>query len=253
MSREHIIPESFGNKEHTLPPGVVCDKCNNYIGRKVEKPLLDSPYFKEQRFKMSVPSKENKIPMIGGIHLQSRTLIELMKRSDEDGISIGAAPGEDESQWIQALTEQKNGTLIIPIVSPPNDYVISRFIAKVGLEVLASRLIKVEGGLDEVVDKPELDDLRSYVRIGTPGRVWQYSCRSLYPPDFLFTEQGEVFEVLHEYDILVTESFEFYIVVALFGVEYVLNLGGREIDGYHEWLRNHNARSPLYVNRNAQL
>ncbi|WP_442948483.1 HNH endonuclease [Nostoc sp.] len=68
-SREHIIPESFGNKEHTLPPGVVCDRCNNYIARKVEKPLLDSPYFKEQRFKMSIPSKRNKIPMIRGIHL----------------------------------------------------------------------------------------------------------------------------------------------------------------------------------------
>jgi hypothetical protein len=252
-SREHIIPESFGNKEHILPPGIVCDRCNNYIAREVEKPLLDSPYFKEQRFKRSVPSKRNKIPTISGIHLQSHTLIELMKRPDEDGIGIGAAPGEDESRWIQAVTGQKNGTLIIPIASPPNDYAISRFIAKVGLESLASRLIKVEGGLDEVVDKPELDELRSYVRIGTPGRVWPYFCRSIYPPNFLFTEQGETFEVLHEYDILVTESFEFYIVVALFGVEYVLNLGGREIEGYYEWLRNHNDRSPLYVDKNAQL
>jgi len=138
---------------------------------------------------MSVPSKRNKIPTIRGIHLESRTLIELMKRPDEDEIAIGAALGQDESRWIQTLTGQRNGTLIIPVASPPNDYTISRFIAKVGLESLAFHCIQVEGKLDEVVDKPELDELRSYVRIGTPGKVWPYSCRSIYPPNFLFTER----------------------------------------------------------------
>ncbi|MBD2665175.1 HNH endonuclease [Richelia sinica FACHB-800] len=252
-SREHIIPESFGNKEHTLPPGVVCDRCNNYIAREIEKPLLDSPYFKEQRFNMSVPSKRNKIPTISGIHLQSHTLIEFMKRPNEDGTSIGAALGQNESRWIKSVTEQKHGTLIIPVASLPDDYAISRFLAKVGLESLASRLIDIEGGLDEIVDKPELNELRSYVRIGTPGRVWPYSCRSIYPPDFLFVKEGETFEVLHEYDILVTDSSEFYIVVALFGVEYALNLGGREIDGYYKWLQHNDNRSPLYSGKNTQL
>jgi hypothetical protein len=251
-SREHIIPESFGNKEHTLPPGVVCDKCNNYIAREVEKPLLDSLYFKEQRFKMSVPSKKNKIPKIGGIHLQSRTLIELMKQPNELGISIGAASDQDESRWIESVVKKQPGTLIIPVASPPDDYAISRFLAKVGLEALASRLIHVEGGLDEVVDKPELNELRSFVRVGSPGKVWPYSCRSIYPPNFLFAEGAEMFEILHEYDILVTDSSEFYIAVALFGVEYALNLGGREIDGYYEWLKHNDNRSPLYSGKNTQ-
>lgn len=252
-SREHIIPESLGNKEHMLPPGVVCDRCNNYIAREVEKPLLDSPYFKEQRFNMSVPSKRNKIPMINGIHLQSRTLIDIMKRPDEDGIGIGAALGQDDSRWIKSVKEQRHGTLIIPMASPPEGYIVSRFVAKVGLEALASRLIDSEDGLDEIVDKPELDELRSYVRVGTPGKVWPYSCRSIYPPDFLFADKGETFEVLHEYDILVTDSFELYIVVALFGVEYALNLGGREMDGYDEWLRHNDNRSPLYSGKNTRL
>jgi len=75
----------------------------------------------------------------------------------------------------------------------------------------------------------------------------------IYPPDFLFVGKGETFEVLHEYDILVTDSSEFYIVVALFGVEYALNLGGRKIDGYYEWLQHNNNRSPLYSGKNAQL
>jgi len=41
-SVEHVIPESLGNHSLTLPPGVVCDNCNNYFSRKVEKPFLES-------------------------------------------------------------------------------------------------------------------------------------------------------------------------------------------------------------------
>ena len=40
ISVEHIIPESLGNKEHILPKGIVCDKCNQYFAIKLEKPLL---------------------------------------------------------------------------------------------------------------------------------------------------------------------------------------------------------------------
>src|SRR6267154_1084155 len=39
-SVEHIVPESLGNTQHILPIGVVCDACNNYLAREVEKPLL---------------------------------------------------------------------------------------------------------------------------------------------------------------------------------------------------------------------
>ena len=34
-SIEHIMPESLGNVNHILQPGVVCDECNNYFARKV--------------------------------------------------------------------------------------------------------------------------------------------------------------------------------------------------------------------------
>jgi len=36
-SVEHIIPETLGNADHVLPRGTVCDKCNNYFSRKIEK------------------------------------------------------------------------------------------------------------------------------------------------------------------------------------------------------------------------
>jgi hypothetical protein len=62
-SIEHVIPESLGNKEHVLPKGAVCDKCNNYFATKIEKELLDFPYFKSLRHRNRIPSKKNRIPI----------------------------------------------------------------------------------------------------------------------------------------------------------------------------------------------
>ncbi len=249
-SVEHIIPESLGNVDHVLPPGVVCDKCNNYIAREVEKPLLDSHYFKEQRFYATLANKKRRIPLIEGIHLQSLTHIQLAKSIDEPITSIGAGPDADESKWIKSIQALKSGTLIIPIAKKPDDYIISRFVAKVGLEVLAYRTINVEGANNEIVDKPELDELRYFVRQGRPSNPWPYSYRSIYSPDFQFKDGNESFEVLHEFGILVTDKSEYYIVLAIFGDEYALNLGGREIEGYLVWLKMNNNRSPLYSGKN---
>ncbi len=62
-SVEHIIPESLGNTAHTLPPGIVCDKCNQYFALKVEKPVLDSSVFRSLRSTMDVPNKKRRIPV----------------------------------------------------------------------------------------------------------------------------------------------------------------------------------------------
>ncbi len=49
-SVEHIIPESLGNEEHVLPPGVVCGACNNYFASSIEQAVLESGAFKIARF-----------------------------------------------------------------------------------------------------------------------------------------------------------------------------------------------------------
>ena len=53
-SVEHIIPESLGNKEHILPRGLVCDNCNQYFAIKIEKPLLEQPYFRNIRHRAGI-------------------------------------------------------------------------------------------------------------------------------------------------------------------------------------------------------
>ena len=39
-SKEHVFPESLGNDTVILPPGVVCDKCNNYFSSKLENQFI---------------------------------------------------------------------------------------------------------------------------------------------------------------------------------------------------------------------
>jgi hypothetical protein len=66
-SREHIIPESLWNTKQVLPAGVVCDKCNNYFSREVEKPFLQSPAISALRFHEALPSKRGIIPPMLGL------------------------------------------------------------------------------------------------------------------------------------------------------------------------------------------
>ena len=246
-SVEHILPESLGNRDHTLPRGWVCDPCNNYLARKVEKPFLDSCYGRTIRFEKDIPNKRGRIPPIRGIHLQSMLPIEVQKINEVEDISIGSMKELDESKWILSIKKNQGGTLILPMsAEPPNDRALSRFIAKVGLEMLASKCIHVTGSNDELANQPELDEIRRYVRLGTPANIWPIHMRRIYPVDMRFADEEESFEVLNEWAILCTASQEYYAVIALFGAEYTINLGGPELDGYVTWLHNNNNRSPLY-------
>ena len=245
LSREHIVPESLGNVDHILPCGVVCDSCNNYLARKVEKPILDSRYFQERRFKLAVPNKRNLVPPLDGIYLQLQTKVRLEKSLTE-GISVSLQPDEDASRRAFLIRRRETGTLIFPMGEPPNDYQLSRFIGKIGLEVLAQYALQIPAALDEIVDKPELDELRTYVRRGSEKLVWPLSHRPIYSADFAFTEGAEAFQILHEYRILTTPENECFIVVAIYGEEFALNLGGPDVSGYAKWLTQNGCRSPLY-------
>ena len=247
MSRtvEHIIPEALGNKEHILPAGVVCDSCNEYFALKIEKPLLELDYFRHARFRKMVPNKEDRIPTIQAVYLPGNMLVEIMR--NEEGTSIYPFKEANSSQFVRSMLTHDTGSLIIPEPALPDEQIVSRFLGKVAIEVLAFRLLGVPGGLEEIVDKPELDKLRHYVRFGDPRMQWPFHRRRLYHEDKVFYEEGYgQYDVLHEFDLLYTESQELYLVLAIFGIEYCLNMGGPEIDGYVEWLKKHEFKSPLY-------
>jgi len=82
---EHIIPESLGNKEHTLWKGAVCDKCNNYFATKIEKELLDQPYFISMRYRNIIKTKKNHLVPIKVPSPQSEKGFEHVWLNDNGG------------------------------------------------------------------------------------------------------------------------------------------------------------------------
>lgn len=257
MSKEHILPESLGNSDYFLNPGWVCDKCNNYLSRKVEAPFLNSEYGKRSRFEMTIPSKRGRIPVIQGIHPRSRTIIDFIH--DGKTVSFCASDKSEEIKLVGDIRSKDRGTFYIPMSEDPiQSYETSRFIGMVALEVLAYRGIDIAGWNEEVVNKTELDELRSYVRYGKKGLVWPIHIRRIYQAQNIFNDGNMAdYQVLNEWDILFLPTDgesnvgEFYVVLAILGVEYAINLGGPELGGYLEWLKQNNEISYLYSGKNA--
>lgn len=61
-SREHALPESLGNTEIILPPGVVCDRCNNKQLAVLDQVLCEFMPIKMRRTMLGVRSKAGSVP-----------------------------------------------------------------------------------------------------------------------------------------------------------------------------------------------
>jgi len=241
-----VIPESLGNTTLVLPPGVVCDGCNNYFSREVERPFLESEPIASVRFQQALPSKRGRVPPAEGI-LTPDLPVSVERLPSGPFASVITA---DDPGLLLKLARVERPMICFEPRQAVSTTVVSRFLGKVGLEAMAARLLGHPEGLSYLVDEVQLDRIRQHARQG--GRhAWPYSGRRIYPEGQAWRdgERGHR-QVKWELDLFVTETGEWYVVLALFGVELVLNLGGPEIDGYVEWLWRHGHQSPLYVGKN---
>ena len=249
-SVEHIIPESLGNKEHVLKRGIVCDSCNQYFANKIENPLLSTAYFKHIRHRNNIENKKRKIPKIYGI---MGGQVELGR--DSQGHNFIDVPNEST---MTGILSGKIQHLIVPIIeSPiPNDLAMSRFLAKMAIEILSLRLYPYEGWNEEIVNKQELDLLRDFARYGSGPTFWEYSQRRIYNESDRFFDQEYSdfpYEVLHEIDIKYLREGELFLIVVIMGIEYVINYTNPQIADYNEWLMENNQVSPININEKRRL
>jgi len=246
VSVEHIIPESLGNKEHILPKGIVCDRCNNYFANKIERPMLDIPYFISARNRMAVENKKGRVPKDWGMLMSPwGSKVELYHEADKNkGIGV---LDEQTFQW---LSKQRKFTMIVPMnANPPNENIfISKFLGKVAIEAFAKIGLGLDGGIDDVTHNIGLDPLRNYVRYGNGPKLWPYNMRQLYAEDQRFLDKGVIndFEVLHEYQLFQTSPNIWHLVLIIFGIEFCINLCDPTCLDYDAWLQAHNYDSPLY-------
>src|SRR5580704_10566091 len=63
-STEHAFPESLGNSELVLPPGVVCDRCNNGILSQLDQEICNFAPIAMRRTVLGIESKSGKLPLL---------------------------------------------------------------------------------------------------------------------------------------------------------------------------------------------
>jgi hypothetical protein len=105
----------------------------------------------------------------------------------------------------------------------------------------------VDGWIEEVMTKPELDTIKKYARYGDGANYWPYNQRRIYPENTKFSHHliPHEYEILHEFKLLNTKEAHYYFVLAIMGIEYAINLGGPGIDSYKKWLEENNNISVL--------
>ena len=244
-SSEHIIPESLGNKRNVLPPGIVCDTCNQYFAVKIEGPLLGGDYFRQNRFRKKIPNKRGRIPSLTLLTAPDPVVIEIKQHRDGSA-SMGGRDELQEARFAELIRSRRRFRALLPVAFKADVSLMERLMAKMAIESLALRLLNVEGGVQVVSNKTELDDLRSFARFGAPRKRWAIHVRDVYSPYFLFRDEHVGFyEVLHEFSFLYTKANELYYVCTIFGREYAINMGGPQLDGYESWLIKNAQRSPL--------
>jgi len=252
-SVEHIIPESLGCKKHILPVGIVCDKCNNYFARKIEKPFMDEYSITHLRFAEGIENKKGTIPSISGI-LNYQHPVKLSK----DIHSNFAGHVDVPSLALDSIISAEKSTIIFPMLT--DNYflkvgpIVSRFVGKIAIEAFAQRILEssYNDSLDLFIDDVQFDPLRNHVRRGIQ-KDWNCNVRRIYEVNkqWIDTETHERYQVINEYDFLYTDIMELYFILAIFGMEYTINLGGSCVEGYKNWLKTHHNESPLYNKNNS--
>jgi HNH endonuclease len=246
VSTEHIIPESLGNTKLTLKPGIVCDKCNNYFSREVEAPFLNHPVIKSLRFNQALPSKKGRVPATTGLLFPNEPAILARERKTFNPHLFLTERGTER------LFKEQGGTLVLPAGGEvPSGPLLSRFMAKVALEAMAKRLEDHPDGIAYLADETQLDLIRNHAKRGETN-AWPVHVRRIYDSEAQYVEaDGRVTQMVHESDILLTDTSEWYFVLCLFGLELTINYGGPNNEGYVRWLKEHGGASPLYHGRNS--
>ena len=256
-SVEHIIPESLGNKHHFLPKGYVCDKCNNYFSMKIEKELLEQPYFVSMRFRNEILTKKGNLVKEKMFFPEAAISTEVTMLTTPDGLIASF----DDNVLYERIKNGYAKRMIGPYIPEPTypNNAMSRFLAKCAYEYFLYNMGKDKYDLcvHELLGKGHdiLKSLREYARFGK-GNYWQYNQRRIYSEgDIVFNQsEGKFYERLHEMKFFVKEykrdsnnnvEAEIYFVMAISGIEYAICMSDPDISEYQKWLNENDGISPL--------
>ncbi len=219
---EHIVPESLGNDSDILV-GLVCDKCQNYLGSKVEKPALEKTPFAFWRTFLGIKTKKDKLPSFtfsppskGKIPAQHPLTDEIGFTAHHDGST--SVEIYNSSLVHQILTGKKHSFVLV--ASPWHLSIMGRFIGKIGLEYLASSNY-------DLAMTSQFDALRIFVRHGSTKYLWPLYMSQHGTIDDIkgtFVDKGEFLEqevFCYEYFLGVINQNEYVFVLSV-GTDVIL-------------------------------
>lgn len=154
---EHILPESLGGRAWAcLPPGVVCDKCNQYFGAKVESSALGSHPFLPFRLLLGIPTKKGKAA-VGA--------------SSQGDVASGSAPGQivlnPRTPQVAEQVEAGEITQLRMLATPLDPLAVCRLLLKMGVETVAAESAAS-------ARSRTYDAARQFARAPTRGEHWWY-------------------------------------------------------------------------------
>lgn len=229
---EHPIPESLGNDDVILPPGYVCDRCNQYFGTKLEQEVLNKAPFSVFRVSQAIRNKKWNLPLIVNDGLRFRST------GYWDRILIQSNPPHRHLR----LLGRGERLLLNPEWANPD--MLTRFLLKIGLEVLAFS--------DNVNPyAAAFDSARHCARRGNLASEWEFAF-GLYPDRGELVQSSRLDEIgpletrqIYQFEMGVMDSgdlmFNFIYETACFAVnlsrppstEYILGFNVRKRFALH--------------------
>lgn len=161
---EHIVPESLGNDTDVLRD-VVCDQCQNYLGRAVEKPAFEATQFGFWRTILGTKTKSGALPKFSSLPPTSGAYQSEHPLTDHFQVSANedASTTLNVAQSVNCFSGQNPRLKIV--LAPWHIFTMGRFLGKIGLEYLALKR-------PDVAMSESLDQIRNYVRRGSVGWLW---------------------------------------------------------------------------------
>jgi hypothetical protein len=163
------VPESLGNDDLILI-GEVCDVCQRYFGKEVERYVLDKTPLAFWRVFLQIPTKKGNQPTVntGQPREDKGTIPERHARHDDVGFTAhedgSISVDIDDGEIVRDILEgTKTGFKMV--LSPKKLHMLGRFLGKVGLGILATS--------DPARARDQrFDQVRHYARYGEFKEIW---------------------------------------------------------------------------------
>lgn len=245
VSREHIVPEALENDSLILPPGTVCDTCNNYLGRKVEAPVVNSAPMVALRHMQGVGNKRGRVHDMRLLLANTMDAEMIVDRGSGQRLIVIDAPEAMLKEDFKGTSSPTVGYAAAPD-SLRTSREVARFVAKSGYEYIALENLRHVGSLVSFDGAPELDACRRFVRYGQGTHMWEVSVRRIYEPDAVFAEDEGGGQRVWELDFLVIDDAHIVFAMSFFGFEMSVCLTSPSLAPYRDWQRATGSASLLY-------